>query len=255
LMRSEVDKPVTLLSVRDLHVSIGATQVLAGIDLHIDAGEVVAVMGPNGSGKSTLVSTIMGRPSYVVDHGVIEIDGKPIADWSTDQRARSGLALISQSQPEIPGVRVDELVTSMYRFRDLDAQQVAERITSEARDLSLDEKLLNRWVNVDLSGGERKKLETLLVSAVPESLVIGDEIDSGLDIDALRDVARRLRRLNEEQGTALLLITHYPRLLREIRADRVLVLVRGKIVAEGGMDLAVELESTGYQRFGVDAIS
>jgi Fe-S cluster assembly ATP-binding protein len=92
-------------------------------------------------------------------------------------------------------------------------------------------------------------------SAVPESLVIGDEIDSGLDIDALRDVARRLRRLNEEQGTALLLITHYPRLLREIRADRVLVLVRGKIVAEGGMDLAVELESTGYQRFGVDAIS
>ncbi|MCL5973976.1 MAG: Fe-S cluster assembly ATPase SufC [Ferrimicrobium sp.] len=244
---------MALLTITDLHVSVGAKQVLQGIDLQVDAGEVVAVMGPNGSGKSTLVSTIMGRPTYTVDQGSIAIEDQDIAAWSTDRRARRGLALISQSQPEIPGVRVDELITSMYRFRDLDTGKVTERIVAEANDLALDQSLLNRWVNVDLSGGERKKLETLLVSAVPQALVIGDEIDSGLDIDALRDVARRLRRLNDEQGTALLLITHYPRLLREIRADRVVVLVRGKMVAEGGMDLAVELEKTGYQRFGVEA--
>lgn len=243
---------MAFLKVDDLHVSIGNKKVLQGIDLKVDAGEVVAVMGPNGSGKSTLVSTIMGRPTYQVDSGSIEVDGEAIVGLSTDERARLGVALIAQSQPEIPGVRVDELVSSMYRFRGLDAQGVNERIVTEAVELSLDQALLNRWVNVDLSGGERKKLETLLVSAVPQSLVIGDEIDSGLDIDALRDVARRLQRLNAEQGTALLLITHYPRLLREIRADRVVVLVRGKIVAEGGMDLAIELEGSGYQQFGVE---
>jgi Fe-S cluster assembly ATP-binding protein len=244
---------MAFLAIDDLHVSIGTKKVLHGINLAIEDGEVVAVMGPNGSGKSTLVSTIMGRPNYQVESGSIAIDGKAIGDWSTDERARLGVALIAQSQPEIPGVRVDELVSSMYRFRGLDAQGVTERIVTEAVDLSLDQALLNRWVNVDLSGGEKKKLETLLVSAVPQSLVIGDEIDSGLDIDALRDVARRLQRLNQEKGTALLLITHYPRLLREIRADRVVVLVRGKIVAEGGMDLAIELEGSGYQQFGVAA--
>ncbi|WP_298345200.1 Fe-S cluster assembly ATPase SufC [Ferrimicrobium sp.] len=243
---------MAFLAVDDLHVAIGSKQVLQGVDLSVDKGEVVAVMGPNGSGKSTLVSTVMGRPNYQVVGGSVTIDGEEIAGWATDERARHGIALISQSQPEIPGVRVDELVTAMYRFRGLDPQGVSERIVAEAVELSLDQALLNRWVNVDLSGGEKKKLETLLVSAVPQSLVIGDEIDSGLDIDALRDVARRLRRLNEEKGTSLLLITHYPRLLREIKADRVVVLVRGKIVAEGGMDLAVELERSGYQQFGAE---
>lgn len=241
-----------MLEVRDLKVSVGATHVLDGVRLHVAPGEVVAVMGPNGSGKSTLVSTIMGKPGYQVEAGAVLLDGQTLNELPTDARARLGLALISQSQPELPGVQVSELATYLTQARSLSTDGLEGRITSEAAAMALDPSLLERWVNVDLSGGERKKMETLLARLVPARVVIGDEIDSGLDIDALVAVASALRRHQAETGCGLLLITHYPRLLKEIPADRVLVLVKGRIVAEGTQELALQLEQTGYAPFGVE---
>jgi Fe-S cluster assembly ATP-binding protein len=241
-----------MLEVRDLKVSVGASHVLDGVSLTVRPGEVVAVMGPNGSGKSTLVSTIMGKPGYVVDAGEILLDGEELSSLPTDARARRGLALISQSQPELPGVQVSELATYLVEARSLPTDGLEDRIRSEAAAMALAPSLLERWVNVDLSGGERKKMETLLARLVPARLVIGDEIDSGLDIDALVAVASALRRHQAETGCGLLLITHYPRLLREVPADRVLVLVKGRIVAEGTQELALALEETGYAPYGVE---
>jgi len=244
-----------MLQVRDLKVSVGAKQVIEGVSLEVRPGEVVAVMGPNGSGKSTLVSTIMGKPGYAVDGGDILLDGEQITSLPTDVRARRGLSLISQSQPELPGVEVGELAGYLVAARSLPTEGLEDRIRAEAAAMSLAPSLLDRWVNVDLSGGERKKMETLLARLVPARVVIGDEIDSGLDIDALVAVAAALRRHQAETGCGLLLITHYPRLLREVPADRVLVLVKGRIVAEGTQELALALEETGYAPYGVEEAS
>ncbi len=237
------------LEVEGLAVEIDSKEVLKGVSLQVAPGETVAIMGPNGSGKSTLVSTIMGKPGYRVTRGDIKIEGESILASTTDERSRMGLALISQYQPELPGLSLEGLIELALGSRGMEIGKVRELVSHEAGAIGFDSRLLARWVNVDLSGGERKKLETVLAAAIPSKLVIGDEIDSGLDVDALKQVAARLRRLRDEEGVALLLITHYPRLLAEIAPDRVVVLSRGEIVSEGGRELAVELERTGYGAF------
>ncbi len=234
------------LEVDGLAVEIDSKEVLKGVSLEVAPGETVAIMGPNGSGKSTLVSTIMGKPGYQVTRGDIRVEGKSVLGVSTDERSRMGLALISQYQPELPGLSLEELIELAFESRGMEIGAVRELVSQEASAIGFDSRLLTRWVNVDLSGGERKKLETVLAAAIPGQLVIGDEIDSGLDVDALKQVAARLRRLRDEVGMALLLITHYPRLLAEIAPDRVVVLAGGEVVAQGGRELAVELERTGY---------
>jgi Fe-S cluster assembly ATP-binding protein len=237
---------VPLLSVEELYVEVEGKVVLNGIDLAVEEGQRVAIMGPNGSGKSTLVSTIMGKPGYAVKSGDIRISGASILSLDPDERARLGISLISQYQAEIPGLRVDDLVELALAARGLPVDGLQGRLSAEAASVELDTKLLERWVNVDLSGGERKKLETVLASIIPNRLIIGDEIDSGLDIDALRRVAQRIDEVSRENGTALLLITHYPRLLGEIPPDKVVVLSKGHIVDQGGTELATKLEQTGY---------
>ncbi|MHB8190243.1 MAG: Fe-S cluster assembly ATPase SufC [Ferrimicrobium sp.] len=240
---------IPALEVCDLTVAVGGRTVLDGVSLSVEPGEVVAIMGPNGAGKSTLASAIMGRPDYIVRSGTIEVNGVSIGESAPDVRSRAGVALIAQYPPEVSGLSVIRLLELARSVRNLPTDTVAEELRKEAEAIALDTRLLDRWVNVDLSGGEKKKLESLIVGLVPASVVIGDEVDSGLDIDALRQVARRLRFLNEEHGLALLLITHYPRLLDEVPPGRVLVLSQGRIVAEGDRSLAHQLETDGYAAF------
>lgn len=239
------------LEVRDLVVEVAEREVLHGVSLAVPAGGVVAIMGPNGSGKSTLVRAIFGRPGYVRRRGAILVGGQDVSDAPTQERARAGLALIEQDPVEVPGVLPVDVVGEALAARSQPLADVHARLAEEAASLGLDARLLARWYNVELSGGEKKKLEMAMASVIPGVCLVGDEIDSGLDVDALRAVGARLRSLREE-GRGLLLVTHYPRLLAEVVAETVVVLVGGSIVAEGGMELAERIEAEGYRAFGVE---
>jgi Fe-S cluster assembly ATP-binding protein len=240
-----------LLEVSGLVVEVADRRVLHGVDVTVGEGEAVAIMGPNGSGKSTLVRTIFGRPGYRRVAGMIRVAGLDVSDAPTHERARAGLALIEQDPVEVPGVLPQAVVAEGLAARGLEAQAAIALLEREAAAVALEPSLLARAYNVELSGGEKKKLETAIAAALPGVVVVGDEIDSGLDVDALRVVARRLRELREE-GRGLLLVTHYPRLLAEVRPDVVLVLVAGRVAAVGSMELAERVEREGYRAYGVD---
>jgi Fe-S cluster assembly ATP-binding protein len=237
------------LVVSGLRAGVGGSEILRGVDLAVRSGEVHAVMGPNGSGKSTLAHVIMGRPGYEVLAGSVTLDGTDILALEPWQRAAAGLFSAMQYPTEVPGVALDDVLEEALAAVGRGGGDVRGRMRAEAERIGFDERFLHRPLNVDLSGGEKKRNETLQLGVLQPSIAILDEIDSGLDIDALRKVARRVEAETEERGLGVLAITHYRRLLTELRADRIHVLSRGRVVASGGPELADELEATGYAGF------
>jgi Fe-S cluster assembly ATP-binding protein len=235
-----------VLDIRGLRAGVAGKEILRGIDLTIRSGEVHAVMGPNGSGKSTLAHVLMGRPGYEVLGGTVTLDGADLLTMEPWQRAQSGLFLALQYPTEVPGVSLQDMLESAIVAAGREPAAVGATIRAEAERLVLDPRLLDRAVNVDLSGGEKKKNETLQLGVLRPAIAVLDELDSGLDVDALRACARRVEAATEEIGLGVLAITHYSRLLHELRADRVHVLAKGAIVRSGGPDLARELDDKGY---------
>lgn len=241
-----------LLEIKDLHVSIGGTEIIHGIDLSIGAGEVHAIMGTNGSGKSTLTKAIAGHPDYEITRGDILLKGRSILADEPEDRARAGIFLAFQYPVEIPGV------SNMYFLRAaLNAQRKARGeaevsgadflalIKEKAKLMDIDAGLLNRSVNEGFSGGEKKRNEILQLAVLEPTLAVLDETDSGLDIDALKTVANGVNSLRDSKRS-FLLVTHYQRLLNHIKPDFVHVLLDGRIAKSGGPELALELEEKGY---------
>ena len=232
-----------VLSITGLTATAAGREVLTGVDLEVRSGEVHVVMGPNGSGKSTLAHALMGRSGTVVTGGSIKLDGVELIGLEPYERARAGLYLALQQPIEVPGVSVrDALVAA-----GVSPETVAETMSAEADLVGLRADLLDRPLNVDLSGGEAKRNEIVQLGALQPAIAILDEIDSGLDVDALRSVARRIEAATTEWGLGVLAITHFQRLLDELHADVIHVLVGGTIVQSGGPELAKELELTGYR--------
>jgi Fe-S cluster assembly ATP-binding protein len=234
-----------VFSVRNLHASVAGREVLHGVDLEVRSGEVHIVMGPNGSGKSTLAHALMGRPGTTVTEGSITLDGVELVGMPSWQRARAGLFLALQQPIEVPGVSLEEVLTEAQP-EDHSRVSVAERLREEAAAIGFDERFLSRALNVDLSGGERKRNEMVQLGVLRPPFCVLDEIDSGLDVDALGSVARRIESATVQWGLGVVAITHFSRLLVELRADTIHVLSAGRIVATGGPELAQELETTGY---------
>ena len=236
------------LRIEDLHAEVEGREILRGVTLSVRSGEVHAVMGPNGSGKSTLSHVLMGRPGYTVTGGSVTLDGTDLLALPTWERAQAGLYLAMQYPIEVPGVKLDDVMTEALVARGRSTDQLEARMRSEAARINFDERFLHRPLNVDLSGGEKKRNETLQLALLEPRIAILDELDSGLDIDALRDCAQRVEAASKD-GVGVLAITHYTRLLEELRADHVHILVKGRIVASGGPELADQLERDGYAAF------
>ncbi len=234
------------LVIEDLHAEVAGREILRGIDLTVRSGEVHAVMGPNGSGKSTLSHVLLGRAGYTVTGGRVTLDGLDLLALSTWQRAQAGVFLGMQYPIEVPGVSLRDVLAEAFAAGGRDREEVAALVGVEAARVGFEERFLLRSLNVDLSGGERKRNETLQLAVLRPKFAILDEIDSGLDVDALRDVARRVEQATTETGLGVLAITHYTRLLTELRPDHTHVLSAGRIVVSGGPELADELEQTGY---------
>ena len=246
-----------MLSVKDLRVSVEGKEILQGLTLEVAAGEVHAIMGPNGSGKSTLSYVLAGREGYEVTGGSVEYDGKDLLDMSPDERAGAGVFLAFQYPVEIPGIsNLTFLKTAVNAVRkargdqELDALEFLKLAREKGKLLEMDDSLLQRAVNVGFSGGEKKRNEIFQMAMLEPRLAVLDETDSGLDIDALRIVSEGVNRLRSPDR-AVVMITHYQRLLSHIVPDRVHVLAGGRIVASGGKELALELEEKGYGMFGL----
>ena len=233
------------LVIDQLAVEVGGSKILTSVSLTVPAGEVHAVMGPNGAGKSTLSNAIMGRSGYEVTSGSITLDGVDMLALETFERAQAGLFYAMQAPTEVPGVSMFNMLTASLTARGSVPEDLAATLAAEASGVGFDTALLERALNVDLSGGEKKRSETIQMSILAPKIAVIDELDSGLDVDGLRTVARRVEQLTND-GLGVLVITHFPRLLHELNADRVHVLAQGKIVTSGGPELATELEQTGY---------
>jgi Fe-S cluster assembly ATP-binding protein len=242
----------TLLEIRDLHAAIGESEILKGINLTINAGEVHAIMGPNGSGKSTLAKVLAGHPSYAVTQGEVIYQGTNLLELAPDERARSGVFLAFQYPVEVPGVSNAQFLRLAYNEKmkhlgeeELDPLEFKDLLKERAKIVEMDASFMNRSVNEGFSGGEKKRNEILQMAVLQPKLAVLDETDSGLDIDALRVVAGGVNQLkNGDNG--IILVTHYQRLLNYIVPDFVHVLAGGRIVKEGGKELALELEDKGY---------
>jgi Fe-S cluster assembly ATP-binding protein len=246
-----------MLEIRNLHARIAdGREILKGVDLRVGAGEVHAIMGPNGSGKSTLAGVLSGRPGYEVTAGSVAYEERDLLALAPDERARAGVFLAFQYPVEIPGVNnmyfLRAALNAMRRARgesELDAGQFLKAVRAKLKLLELGDDLLQRAVNVGFSGGEKKRNEIFQMAMLEPKLAILDETDSGLDIDALQMVARGINALRGG-NRAIVMITHYQRLLTHVVPDRVHVLLGGRIVKSGGKDLALELEQTGYAAYG-----
>jgi Fe-S cluster assembly ATP-binding protein len=241
-----------MLSIKNLHAAVEGKEILKGINLDIKAGEIHAIMGPNGSGKSTLASVLAGREAYEVTEGSVEFLGKDILELSPEDRAREGLFLAFQYPVEIPGVStVNFIKTALNEKRKyhgeetLDAVSFMKLMKEKMNLVEIDKSLLTRSINEGFSGGEKKKNEIFQMAMLEPKLTILDETDSGLDIDALRIVASGVNKLRDE-NRAIIVITHYQRLLDYLQPDFVHVLLNGKIVKNGTKELALELEEKGY---------
>ena len=237
------------LVIKNLHARTESAEILTGVNLTVRSGEVHALMGPNGSGKSTLSHVLMGRPGYTVTQGEITLDGQNLVGLETWERAKLGLFLVLQYPVEIEGVSVSKIIEASQLLQDNDLDEVLTHASQEAEHLGIPLDHLDRGVNLDMSGGEKKRLETLQLVTLKPSIAVLDELDSGLDVDGLRVVSNRVERLTEEDGLGVLVITHYSRLLEELKPDYVHVFVEGKIVASGDSSLADELESDGYEKW------
>jgi Fe-S cluster assembly ATP-binding protein len=239
-----------LFVIDDLHVSVEGKEIVKGLDLTIQPGEIHAVMGPNGSGKSTLANAIMGHPRYEVTQGRVLFKGKDILGLSTDERARRGLFLAFQYPRGIPGVTMVNFLRSALRSvrgEDLPVREFRSKLRETLALLKMDEGFARRYINDGFSGGEMKRAEVLQMGILQPEMAVLDETDSGLDIDALRIVAEGINSLmGPERG--MLVITHYQRILNYVRPHRVHVLFDGRIVKSGGRELAEELEAEGYER-------
>jgi Fe-S cluster assembly ATP-binding protein len=241
-----------MLEIRNLHASVDGNEILKGIDLTVNKGEVHAIMGPNGSGKSTLAKVLAGHPQYEVTAGEVIYDGKNLLEMSPDERAREGVFMAFQYPIEIPGVSNAQFLRLAYNERqkhhgeeELDPLEFKDLLKEKAKIVEMDASFMSRSVNEGFSGGEKKRNEILQMAVLDPNLAVLDETDSGLDIDALRIVAEGVNKLHSPEK-AVILVTHYQRLLNYIIPDFVHVLSAGRIVKEGGKELALELEEKGY---------
>lgn len=243
---------MSALVVEGLQGGIPGKEIIRGFSIEVAPGEVHAVMGPNGSGKSTLSHLMLGRPGYEVTAGSVRIGDTDLLRLPTWKRAEAGLFLAMQAPVEVPGVSLEDALGEAAAAGGRDRDHVHARMVEEAQRIGFDERFLTRPLNVDLSGGEKKRNETLQLAVLEPRFAVLDEIDSGLDIDALRLVARRIEAATSESGLGVVAITHFARLLHELRPDVVHVLSQGRIVASGGPELAEELERTGYAGYADD---
>ena len=248
---------MSTLEIRDLKVSVKLPEgelkpILSGVDLTVKSGETHAIMGPNGSGKSTLAYSIAGHPKYQITGGTVTLDGEDVLAMTVDERARAGLFLAMQYPVEVPGVTVSNFLRTAKTAIDGEAPKLrtwAGELRGAMEKLQIDPAFAQRNVNEGFSGGEKKRHEIVQLELLKPKLAILDETDSGLDIDALRVVSGGISRVRQTGTTGLLLITHYTRILRYIKPDYVHVFVAGKIVQEGGPELAEQLEAEGYERY------
>ncbi len=241
---------MSVLEIRDLHVNVADTEILSGVDLTIRAGETHALMGPNGSGKSTLAYAIAGHPKYTVTSGTVTLDGADVLAMSVDERARTGLFLAMQYPVEVPGVSVSNFLRTAATAIRGEAPKLrlwVKELKEAMAALEMDPVFAERNVNEGFSGGEKKRHEILQLELLQPKIAVLDETDSGLDVDALRVVSHGVNRLREKGQTGTLLITHYTRILRYIQPEFVHVMFDGRIVQEGGPELAQILEDKGYE--------
>jgi Fe-S cluster assembly ATP-binding protein len=237
-----------LLSIKDLHVKVDDKEILKGVNLTINAGEVHALMGRNGSGKSTLSYALMGHPRYTVTSGTIAFKGVDIVDLPSNERAKLGLALAFQYPVAIPGVSVSNFVrasVNAVRGKEVPIKEFRQELKAQMKNLGVKDEFLSRYVNDGFSGGEKKRLEILQLLMLKPQLAVLDETDSGLDIDALKTVSEGINTLNKEE-TAVLLITHYQRILNYVEPQFVHIFQDGKIIVSGDGELAKKLEEHGY---------
>jgi len=241
-----------VLEIRNLHASIGEKEILKGIDLTVNAGEIHAVMGPNGSGKSTLAQVLAGHPGYAVTEGTVHYDGRDLLEMDPEVRAQEGIFLAFQYPIEIPGVTNAYFLRSAYNeirkskgLEELDPLEFLDLMEEKTKIVEMDQSMMSRSVNAGFSGGEKKRNEILQMAVLDPRLAILDETDSGLDIDALKIVSKGVNALRRPDN-ATIVVTHYQRLLNYIVPDYVHVLVGGRIVKSGGKELALELEERGY---------
>jgi Fe-S cluster assembly ATP-binding protein len=237
------------LDVRDLHVEVANQEILKGVNLSLTTGELTALMGPNGSGKSTLAYALMGHPKYKVTKGQATLNGKDLLALPVDKRARAGLFLGFQYPQEVSGLSLSKFLWTAYMQRrtmeEADAEGFGKRLTANLGYLGMDESLLKRSLNEGFSGGEKKRVEVLQMATLEPTFAILDEPDSGLDIDAVRSVGETVNRLRRPEA-GILVITHYQRILKYLKPDRVHVMVDGTVALSGGRELAEELEAKGY---------
>lgn len=243
---------MSVLSIKDLHVAIGDKEILKGINLTINTGETHALMGPNGNGKSTLLGTIMGHPKYKVTQGTITLDGEDVLSMSVDERSRKGLFLGMQYPQEIPGVTNSDFLRSAMnarREKPLSLYQFIKAMDHATEDLEMDSNLAHRYLNEGFSGGEKKRNEILQMKLLEPKFALLDEIDSGLDVDALRIVADNINEMREtkKEDFGLVMVSHYERLYELVKPTHVHVLVDGNIVVEGGFELIEKIDNEGYE--------
>jgi Fe-S cluster assembly ATP-binding protein len=247
---------MSTLEIRDLHVTVeadgGTKEILTGVNLTVNSGETHALMGPNGSGKSTLAYAIAGHPKYTISSGTVTLDGQDVLAMSVDERARAGIFLAMQHPVEVPGVSVSNFLrTSATAIRG-EAPKLRlwlKEMKGAMEKLAIDPSFAQRNVNEGFSGGERKRAEILQLELLAPKMAILDETDSGLDVDALRVVSEGINRVRESGDAGVLLITHFTRILRYVRPDHVHVFLDGRIVAEGGPELADAIEADGYASY------
>jgi len=240
------------LEINDLHVAVDGKEILRGVDLTVKQGETHAIMGPNGSGKSTLAYSVAGHPRYTITSGSVTLDGEAVLAMTVDARARAGLFLAMQYPVEVPGVSVSNFLRTAVTAVEGEAPKLrtwVKDLNAAFERLSIDPVFKERSVNEGFSGGEKKRFEVLQLELLKPKVAILDETDSGLDVDALKVVAAGVNRVRDTGTTGTLLITHYTRILRYIRPDYVHVFVGGRIVEEGGPELADRLEAEGYDRW------
>lgn len=253
----------SVLEIKNLHVEIDGKEILKGVDLTLKQGEIHAVMGPNGTGKSTLAQAIMGHPRYEVTKGEVTLDGEDVLEMEVDERAKAGLFLGMQYPSEISGVTTSDFLRSSINAHreegdEINLMQFIKKLDKNMEYLEIDQDMATRYLNEGFSGGEKKRNEILQLMMLEPKFGILDEIDSGLDIDALKVVSKGINKLRGEQFGSLI-ITHYQRLLNYVTPDNVHVMMRGKIVKSGGKELAERLEAEGYdwikEELGIDDVT